>query len=177
MPMRLKLALRDVTILLFALFFWRLESDLRGGDPNAAATCVAVVAGVATVLCGYLAHEWGHLAGGWLSRAVVHHPRSLLAVFLFRFDADRNGRGQFLAMSLGGFAASAVVVALLLEILPRDSLAGRLALTLTLLGVVATVILELPAFWRVARGAPIPTGAAYRSAAEQPGGADDRAAA
>jgi hypothetical protein len=41
-------------------------------------------------------------------------------------------------------------------------LSGRLAIALAGLGVLATFILELPVTLRVLRGAPLPTGSAYR---------------
>jgi hypothetical protein len=46
-------------------------------------------------------------------------------------------------------------------VLPRDALAGQVALALTAAGVLATAALELPPFLRVLAGAPIPRGAAY----------------
>jgi hypothetical protein len=165
LPIRLKLALRDLSVLTATLALWLLDPgpSWPAADSSATANAVAVLTGVLTVVCAYLAHEWGHLAGARLVRAVVHHPDTIFSVFLFRFDSDRNDRRQFLAMSLGGFLASAAAIAVLLEFLPRTALAGRLALVLALLGVIATAILELPPAWRVVRGAPIPTGAADRS--------------
>lgn len=62
---------------------------------------------------------------------------------------------------MGGFLATALVVALLLALLPRDALAGQVALGLTAAGVLATAVLELPPFFRVLAGGPIPRGAAY----------------
>ena len=44
--------------------------------------------------------------------------------------------------------------------------ADRVALILTALGVLATLIIEVPEFLRVARGGPIPDGAAFVSDAE-----------
>jgi hypothetical protein len=155
-------ALRDAGSVALTLALWRVESGLRG-EAGPASVAVGVLAGSLTALCGFLLHEWGHLLGARLGRSVVHPPRGLFSLFLFRFDSDRNGRGAFLAMSLGGFAASALGVALLLAALPRDALAGQLALALTGLGVLATALLELPPFWRVLRGGPIPRGAAYES--------------
>jgi hypothetical protein len=169
--MRSKLALRDLSILGVTLLLWQLDASLRSGGSTSVAMSVGVAAGVLTAVCGYFFHEWGHLAGAAWVKAVVHHPSTLAAVFLFQFDSDRNDRRQFLGMSFGGFAASAIAVTALLAWLPTDALAGRLALTLTLLGVVATVVLEFPPAWRVARGAPIPTGAAYRSSDEDRAGA------
>jgi len=49
-------------------------------------------------------------------------------------------------------------------VLPFDALAGRVAGVVTVLGVLATAALELPPFFRVLRGGPIPRGLGYRSA-------------
>jgi hypothetical protein len=155
-------AVRDVALVALTLGLWRADAALRG-ETGAVALGVAVLTGLLSAVCGYLAHEWGHLLGARLSGSVVERPPSPLSLFLFRFDSDRNGRGAFLAMSLGGFAASAAGVALLLAVLPRDVLSGQLALTLTALGVLATALLELPPFFRVLRGGALPRGVAYSS--------------
>jgi hypothetical protein len=157
-----RLALRDLAIALATCALWGLDARLRVSG-GAAAVAVALATGAATALCGYLVHEWGHLAGALSARAVVHPGRTLRSTFLFRFDTARNGREQFLRMSLGGFAASAAAVAALLALLPLDALSGRAALALVGLGVVATFVLEVPVALRVARGAPLPSGAAYES--------------
>ena len=156
------LALRDVAILLLTLAAWRLDAALRG-DGGALAAAAALVAGTLAAVCGYLAHEWGHFVGARLGGAVVHPARRVGSLFLFQLDTDRSGRAAFLAMSLGGFAASAAVIVLLVLALPLAALSGRVALALAGLGVVATFVLEVPVAWRVARGAPLPRGVVYRS--------------
>ena len=40
---------------------------------------------------------------------------------------------------------------------------GQVALGITLLGVLATVVLEFPPAWKVLRGGPLPRGVAYHS--------------
>lgn len=162
-----RLALRDAGVLLATLAFWAADA-LLPNDGGASAMMVAVLAGSLTALTGYLVHEWGHLLAARATGSIVHLPERLASVFLFRFDADRNSRAQFLAMSLGGFVASGLSVALLLEILPLDTTAGVIALVLTALGVLATIVLEFPTFYRVARGAEIPNGAAYVSSRTNP---------
>jgi F0F1-type ATP synthase assembly protein I len=159
-----KHAVRDGLVAVATLSLWWVDAGLqsRGGG---LALLVALLAGVMTAYCGYLVHEWGHLLGALSAGSVVHLPRRLFSVFLFRFDSDLNDRRQFLRMSMGGFIASALVVALLLAVLPLDARSGQIALALVLLGVVATFVLEVPVAWRVARGAPLPRGAAYRSSA------------
>jgi len=158
-------AARDAAIGLVTLALWWLDARMQVAGGLAALT-VAVLAGVMTAYCGYLVHEWGHLLGALSAGSVVHLPERVLSVFLFQFDSDRNSREQFLRMSMGGFVASAATIAILFAILPLQATSGRLAAFLVVLGVVATFILEVPVAWRVAHGAPIPRGAAYRSSAD-----------
>lgn len=162
------LALRDLALAALALLLWAADARLRSGG-GALATAVAIAAGTLTAGVGYLAHEWGHLIGARLGGSVVHLPASPASVFLFRYDAVRNEPRQFLWMSLGGFVASGAMVALLLALVPLDTLAGRVTMALTAAGVLATAVLELPVFFRVARGAPIPRGAAYVAGEREPG--------
>lgn len=164
-PIPLRHALRDALLLGVTLGLWRWDASLRAQSASLLTVGVALLAGAMTALCGYLAHEWGHLAGAWAGGSRVHLPARASDVFLFRFDSDRNTRAQFLIMSLGGFLASGLAIAILLWVLPLGTLAARVAMGLVVAGVVATVILEFPPAWRVARGEAIPTGAAYRSGA------------
>jgi hypothetical protein len=151
------LALRDLGILAATLALWSADGALRE-QGGALAIVVAIATGVMTALSGYLAHEWGHLLGARLSKSRVSLPDSPLSVFLFRFDTGLNVRSQFLTMSMGGFVASGLVTALLLATLPMHALSTWTALVLTALGLLATAILEIPPFWRVFRGAPLPRG-------------------
>jgi hypothetical protein len=159
-------AARDGLVVLVTLSLWWLDSELRAGG-GVAALAIAALAGVMTALCGYLVHEWGHLLGALSARSVVHLPDTVASVFLFRFDSDRNGRRQFLRMSMGGFVASALVIAVLIAVLPLSALSGKIAMLLAVLGVAATFVLEIPVAWRVAQGAPIPRGAAYESSLDR----------
>jgi len=155
----LRVLKRDLAIGAATALLWLLDGALRGGGWGA--EMLGVLAGVATAACGYLAHEWGHLGGALLARSAVALPENAATLFLFRFDSVRNSRGQLLCMSFGGFAASAVVVALVLTGAPLDATSGRVAAALTLLGVLATAVLEFPVAWQVARGGPLPRGAAF----------------
>jgi hypothetical protein len=157
-----KLAARDLAFVVATLAVWRLDAAVRDGD-GVLPLAAGVTAGALATVAGYLAHEWGHLPAALASGSVVHLPERVASVFLFHYDVSRNGRRQFLVMSCGGFVASALVIALFLVALPLDALAGRVTLGLTLLGVAATLILEIPPAWRVYRGGPLPTGVAYRS--------------
>ena len=153
--MTLKLALRDiafisVTVLLW-LLSWRLDAQISAWHLP-----VAILAGLMIPVCGFLAHEWGHLFGAWAGQAKVHMPASVLTIFLFDYKPAENSREQFLSVSYGGFIASGLVVALLLVVLSFDRLADQIALGLTLLGVIATFVLEIPPAWRVFKGGPLP---------------------
>ncbi len=155
------LLIRDLVLSLLSLGAFALDAALRDASGGVVATAVAVVAGASAALVGFLVHEWGHLVGALATDSTVHFPRHVASVFLFHFDTRANDRRQFLAMSIGGFAASALVLAVLLLALPLHALSGKIALALASLGVLATVLLEVPTFVRVLRGAPLPRGAVY----------------
>jgi hypothetical protein len=156
-----KIVVRDTAILAATLGLWAWNGQLAG-QGTILPIAVALLAGVMTTVCGFLAHEWGHLIGAWLAKARVEVAGNAHSLFLFRFDT-RNTREQFLWMSMGGFIVSGLVIALLVSLLDPRKLADGTALGLTLLGVIATIILEFPPAWRVYRGGPIPTGAVYIS--------------
>jgi hypothetical protein len=157
---------RDLLLVALTAFVWRADAALRG-EAGWLPALVAVCAGALAALCSYLAHEWGHLLAARASGSAVHFPERPSSAFLFFFDVGRNGRRQFLAMSLGGFAASAAVLAWLLASLPDGALSSRVALLLVALGLLATLATELPPFLRVLRGAPLPRGLVYRDGARQ----------
>ncbi|MGH8542002.1 MAG: hypothetical protein ACRETW_16045, partial [Stenotrophobium sp.] len=155
------LIIRDSLLMAATAALWACTLHL-GAAGGAWPKLLGVLTGLMTVLMGYLLHEWGHLIGAWASGSVVHLPDGALSsAFLFRFDTGRNSREQFLAMSAGGFIASFVVVAALVLALPRGMLASYIALGLTLLGVLATFILEIPPAWKVWRGGAMPQGDAF----------------
>lgn len=164
----LKLIVRDGVLACITTALWWTILAV-GATDSVAALLLHGITGLMTVLLGYLAHEWGHLIGAWASRSVVHLPKGAFASpFLFKFDTARNNREQFLAMSAGGFIASAIIVAALIALLPMEMLASRIALALTLLGVLATFILEIPPAWTVYRGGAMPGGAAFVNTMENP---------
>lgn len=154
------LLLRDLLVIAATLAAWHFYRPMTPGTAGAIGTGIGVA--LMTVLVGYLVHEWGHLLGAWIGGSGFELPATPFETFfLFRFDAARSSRPQFFVMALGGFAASLLMVGLLVAVLPRGVLASWIALTLTALGVLATFIIEVPEFWRVARGGPIPNGAAF----------------
>lgn len=153
-------ATRDLVLIAVTLGAWQLDAAARAAG-SALEWVTAPVAGALTAIAGYLFHEWGHLAAARVSGSVVRLPERASEIFLFNFHSDHNTPRQFLTMSMGGFVASAVAVVFLLAVLPLDTLAGKLAVTLVGLGVLATAVLELPPFFAVMRGAPLPRGTAY----------------
>ena len=153
-------ARRDLAILALTIVVWRLDAAVRGGGSE---WVTAPLAGTLTAICGYLFHEWGHFAGAMISKSDLRLPERASEIFLFNFDSDRNDARQFTTMSSCGFLASAISVVFLLLVLPRETLAAHISLALVGLGVAATAILELPPFFRVLRGGPLPRGVAYVS--------------
>jgi len=154
------LLLRDAIVIALTLALWQYTLQLSR-PLGAYGIAIHSLTALATAFVGYLLHEWGHLLGAWGSRAVFELPRPFETFFLFRFDNLRSTRPQFFSMALGGFASSIVMVIFLVLALPEGVLATHIALTLTALGVLATFIIEVPEFTRVARGQPIPNGAAF----------------
>ena len=114
-----------------------------------------IIAALMTVTVGYLAHEWGHLIGAWTRHSAVVIPK-WTSPFLFNYDVSRNTNRQFTAMAMGGFVASALFVVAVAILMPMHLLASKIAIALTVIGVIATFILEVPTAWRVYRGAPLP---------------------
>jgi hypothetical protein len=158
--------IRDLLVVALTLALWHVDASLRE-TTSFLSVLVAILAGAFAAISGYLAHEWGHLIGARLSGGIVHFPKSVVSTFLFYFDTKNSDRRQFLSMSLGGFAASAVVTPLLILALPAGAISTYIALVLVVAGLIATAWLELPLYFRVLRGAPLPRGFVFRSDAQQ----------
>lgn len=155
------LLLRDALIVAATVALWRWLLPL-GKPAGTAMIALHLAAGLLAVGCGFLLHEWGHLLGAWLAGGAFVLPASPVETpFLFRFNSVRNSRGQFCAMSLGGFASSIVFVAWLFLALPGGLLAVYVAQGLTGLGVLATLLIEVPGLVKVMRGAPMPDNPAF----------------
>lgn len=161
MTFPLKIAVRDLFLLLATLGVWTIEPTTRYTSADPAGTVMQIAAGVMAGLCAVAAHEWGHYLGARAAGAVVYPARRVTAVFMFGFDRERNGRREFMAMSYGGFVASAVMIVLFVTRLPLDALSGQVAMGFVAVGVLLTATLELPVAWRVAHGAELPRGAVY----------------
>lgn len=155
------LAVRDATIAVATALLWGADAALRSsGGPVALG--VGVATGLFTALTGFLAHEYGHLAASLATGARVSYPRSVFSTLLFHFDSAQNDRRQFFAMSFGGYGATLVAVGAIAALAPLDAWSGRVALGLAGAGTLVTFALEVPITVRVWRGAPLPSGVAYR---------------
>lgn len=116
-------------------------------------TALALATGVLVGVAAYLLHEWAHLLGALAARARVHRPVQWWSPFLFSFDSRGNSLSQFLAMTLPGFAATALYVWGFVEFLPRATLWGETAWRVGLGLALLTLVVEVPiALWAVAAG-------------------------
>jgi hypothetical protein len=155
------LLVRDAAVFGLTAGLWWFDARARGGA-GALPVVVGVLAGVAAAACGFLLHEYGHLGASLATGATVSYPPSPFSALLFHFDSARSDRRQFFAMSFGGYGATLVAVAALAAFAPLDAWSGRVALALAGLGSLVTFALEVPITVRVWRGAPLPSGVAYR---------------
>jgi len=159
--MFLKFVVRDIALLICCALLWQYALPQAAILNSWLSIPLQVGVALLTTLVGFLVHEWGHLLGALAYRARVYAPHRWYELFLFHFDGRNNDARQFIAMSIGGFIASALVVVVLLTLLPLGTLAGIMALVFGGLGVLATFVLEFPTTWRVMRGAPLPSGFVY----------------
>ena len=165
-PAAARLLARDALITAACACLWWL--DIRGELAGAGGAIVSVLAGLSTGVLAFVAHEWGHAMGSKLSGATIYFTDSITSPFLFFFDTGASTKNQFVAMSMGGYAASALALVAALVWLPRDQLSGQVGLAIVGLGIVATLAAEVPTTIRVARGGPMPRGYVYRAAPPSP---------
>jgi hypothetical protein len=161
MPAATRLLVRDALITASSSCLWWL--DARGGLAGVGGTVVSILAGLSIGVVAFVAHEWGHAAGSKLSGATIYFADRVSSLFLFSFDTSASTKNQFVAMSMGGYAASAAALVAALVWLPRDQLSGQVGLAVVGIGIVATLVAEVPTTIRVARGGPMPRGHVYRS--------------
>lgn len=160
---------RDALLSACAVLALALDARARSADPAASGSiALGVTAGILVAVAGFLLHEWGHWLGARVTGSAMHYPRTVFAPLLFHFDTRVNDRRQFLAMSFGGYLASVVGVGLVLALTDRGAWSGRVALALTVAGMLVTAALEVPTTVRVLRGRPLPDGFAYRPPAPAP---------
>lgn len=159
--MFLKFVVRDAVLLILCVLLWQFTIQHAGNLPSWSSIALQVGVALLTTLVGFLGHEWGHLLGALAWRSKVHAPHRWYELFLFHFDTRQSSAAQFIAMSIGGFIASGLVVIAMLALLPLGTLGGILALVFGGLGVLATFVLEFPTTWRVMRGGELPNGFVY----------------
>jgi hypothetical protein len=165
----LRFLARDALVGVLLMLAWRADGDLRAAHADGlAAMGVGLAAGLLTTLIGFFAHEWGHLLGALSANGVVHAPRRISSPFLFFFDVARSDRRAFLAMSYGGYAASALALVVIMSAVPWRTLSGLTALVATSLGVLATFAIEVPTTIRVARGGALPSGGVFADESGHP---------
>ena len=140
-------AVRDSVIFLVTLLCWHNLSDTY---------LFHSIAGLLAGLCAFLFHEWGHLLGAYLSKAVVHPAPSLFSPLLFDLDSQKNNRKQFLYVSGTGFIATSLFLFVFCLVLPLDLFAGKLAIYIGLGLAALTVFIEFPIAWIVYRRHKIP---------------------
>ncbi|MDH3727036.1 MAG: hypothetical protein OER77_05860 [Myxococcales bacterium] len=149
-----RFVIRDVSILLLTIGLWLFSLETEPG--TTLASVVSISAGVGAAVCAYNFHEWGHLVAARMTDSVFTPARRVISPFLFSYDAEHNTRRQFLLMSLGGFAATAIFVVAFLLWMPQDQQAGRVALRGGLILASLTVIIEFPIFFRALLGNTVP---------------------
>jgi hypothetical protein len=138
-----RFAARDAAIVAGSLVLWWLLAA-RSAGAGAVADFTGFVAGLAVGATAFVLHEWGHLLAAFAARATVVPGRRLGAPFIFGFDSERNTLAQFLVMSAGGFAATAVIVWSFYVHLPDGLLATHVARGAALFLAFLGVTLELP---------------------------------
>jgi hypothetical protein len=137
-----KLLARDLGILTVSALAWWLAAPLSAGS-GALSDIAGVLLGALFGASAFLVHEWGHLVGALATRSAIQAPAALTSPFVFTFESRKNTRRQFLAMSLTGFAATAVVI-WIVYLLPDAWLASRVARGLVLFLTLLTIVLEVP---------------------------------
>lgn len=150
-----KLFSRDASLVAAAsLLFVFVGAFSRGAGPLA--DLAGVVAGTALGLMTFPLHEWGHFLGAVATRSRIEPAASLRAFFSFSFDSQRNSLRQFLAMSFGGWAGTALSVAVAYGALPDALLATRVARGLVLASVLLVALTEIPLIVRALATGRIP---------------------
>jgi hypothetical protein len=138
-----KLLARDLSIVALTALIWRLGASVSA-EPGMAGDFAGVLAGITIGVCGYLLHEWGHLAGALLAGSTVTAPKSVASGFLFSFDSRANTRGQFLSLSFGGWIASVLVLWFVYAALPGELFASRVARGVVAGNILLIVLIEIP---------------------------------
>jgi hypothetical protein len=143
MPMFAKLFVRDLVIVGLTALLWHFAAA-ASADAGFRGDAAGVLAGVMIGVSGYLLHEWGHLLGGLVAGSTVRPGRGLASGFLFSFDSTANTRRQFIALSLGGWISTAIVLWGVYTLLPDGLFAARVARGVVAANVLLILLLEVP---------------------------------
>lgn len=138
-----RLAIRDALIVSMAAALWIGLLPLSEGRPLVS-DALALLLGLALTVSAYLLHEWGHALAGMMAGSRIHAPASLSSISLFSFDTEANSKGQFAAMSLGGFIVTAAAMLFAYLSLPDGYMATRVARGGVTLLAAITVFVEVP---------------------------------
>ena len=167
MSMLHRFIVRDLVLVTLAVVAWWLLAA-RSAGTGFVADLSGWIVGVLLFVGAYLAHEWSHYLGAIASGGKAEIGDNLASGFLFSFGPEGNTLGTFVAMSLGGFAATGLAIAFFYLGLPDEYLATRVArggvLFLALLGV--TLELPLLIYGLVTRS--VPKQAAVQTTEPQP---------
>ena len=111
---------------------------------DAAAFAFSFATAAFTTLSAFHGHEWGHYLGARLAGARPRGARSIVSLFLFELQRSECTRRQWLSMSLGGYLASILGLAIIASAVNLDAWSGKLTVVFVGLGVLATFAIEIP---------------------------------
>ena len=138
-----KLAARDIAFFAVVYLLWQWLAPLSA-EQSLLGDFTGVALGGLVALSFHLAHEWGHVAGGLLSRSQMTVAPDMQALSLMTYHSTGNSKAQFMVMSVLGFAATGLVVWFSYTQLPDGLFASRIARGFSLVQVFLAVVLELP---------------------------------
>ena len=119
-----------------------------------------VLLALLSTLIAFFAHEWGHYFAGRFYGAKLKPSNKMNTLFLFKI-IKLSSIKSFVALSLGGYLASIIMVLLFVFLLPKGLWSTIITLALTAVGVVVTLFLEVPELIRVLKTKKFPNGFAY----------------
>jgi len=137
------IALRDAGLLGATLIGWLGLLELSVGE-GYLAEFIGVTLGLGIGVSAWVIHEWGHWLAAKAMGADLRAATKLTSIYLFGFDNKINSKAQFIVMALGGFVATACVIAFVLMVLPSEFLATKVARGVVFLELALTVSLEVP---------------------------------
>ncbi len=126
---------------------WYLTTDLPVA--NVVSILNALVAGS---FLASLFHEWGHFSGARISRSYSPIIRKVKNQFMFGFSFEKNGTGQFLAMSIGGPVGNWALVMLVFLLVPMDNPGRITLLAITVARAISVCLFEVPVILRTIKG-------------------------